>query len=786
YAIYRARVAGLSWGRWGRVVGIVWSGGEVQELGTWAGTKWVFRNKLDENGIISQNKVRLVAQGYNQQEGIDYDETYALVARLESIRILLTYACALDFKLFEMDVKSAFLNGFINEEVYVAQPLGFIDFEKPNHIYKLKKALYGLKKVPKACDIVVPLNKCIKNSAFEWTQSAQKAHEQINERLCESPILALQDFNQLFEVECDASGVGIEAVLLQNKRPMAYFSEKLNGSRKNYNTYDKEFYAIIYALSRRHARLTILGDRVLGTTRELLIREAHERGLAGHFGINKTLGVLQEHFYWTRMEGDVTALISRCATCHQAKSKFHQGLYTPLPVPSQPMEDISMDFIVALPRTQRGKDAIMVLIHGQIKKKIEHAMYKKKANKHQKKALFKPGDLLWLHSRKERFPSKRINKLMPTGDGSYKVLERIGDNAYKLELPGDSKILATFNVGDLSPYFEDDPLEDLRTNSSEPGGVDASASRLPNPMNLISPFLEVAMEVAWYKILFSTAYHPQTDGQTEVTNHTLTNLLRTMVSKSLKDWDIKLLFADFAYNRSLTYATGRAPFEIHGQIKKKIEHAMYKKKANKHQKKALFKPGDLLWLHSRKERFPSKRINKLMPTGDGSYKVLERIGDNAYKLELPGDSKILATFNVGDLSPYFEDDPLEDLRTNSSEPGGVDASASRLPNPMNLISVVRLVVKILPKSYPLVLNLAPDVECYNFGSLRTGGISGTVPYSSLTNRRRTAASYRELEARKNRVQDLEKKKGKKRKLREDEIVCPTSKPLYKWRTERKR
>ncbi|GJV09682.1 retrovirus-related pol polyprotein from transposon TNT 1-94 [Tanacetum coccineum] len=113
-------------------------------------TKWVYRNKLDENGVVSRNKVRLVAKGYNQQKGIDYDETYAPVARLESIRILLAYACALDFKLFQMNVKSAFLNGFINEEVYVAQPSGFIDFEKPNHVYKLKKALYGLKQAPKA------------------------------------------------------------------------------------------------------------------------------------------------------------------------------------------------------------------------------------------------------------------------------------------------------------------------------------------------------------------------------------------------------------------------------------------------------------------------------------------------------------------------------------------------------------------------------------------------------------------------------------------------------------
>nr|GEW12700.1 putative reverse transcriptase domain-containing protein [Tanacetum cinerariifolium] len=114
------------------------------------GTKWVFRNKLYENGVVSRNKARLVAQGYNQQDGIDYDETYAPVARLESNRILLAYACALYFKLFQIDVKSAFPKGFINEEVYVAQPPGFIDFEKPNHVYKLKKALYDLKQAPKA------------------------------------------------------------------------------------------------------------------------------------------------------------------------------------------------------------------------------------------------------------------------------------------------------------------------------------------------------------------------------------------------------------------------------------------------------------------------------------------------------------------------------------------------------------------------------------------------------------------------------------------------------------
>ncbi|GJV46830.1 copia protein [Tanacetum coccineum] len=105
----------------------------------------IIRNRNQSNFFCFVNKARLVAQGYNQQEGIDFNETYAPVAKLESIRILLAYACAHDFRLFQMDVKSAFLNGFINKEVYVAQPHGFIDFEKPNHVFKLKKALYGLK-----------------------------------------------------------------------------------------------------------------------------------------------------------------------------------------------------------------------------------------------------------------------------------------------------------------------------------------------------------------------------------------------------------------------------------------------------------------------------------------------------------------------------------------------------------------------------------------------------------------------------------------------------------------
>ena len=114
------------------------------------GTKWVFRNKQDQDGVVVRNKARLVAQGYTQVEGLDFGETYAPVARLEAIRILLAYACAHNIKLYQMDVKSAFLNGYINELVYVEQPPGFEDDKKTNHVYKLKKALYGLKQAPRA------------------------------------------------------------------------------------------------------------------------------------------------------------------------------------------------------------------------------------------------------------------------------------------------------------------------------------------------------------------------------------------------------------------------------------------------------------------------------------------------------------------------------------------------------------------------------------------------------------------------------------------------------------
>jgi len=114
------------------------------------GTKWVFRNKKDESGVVVRNKARLVVQGFRQVEGIDYTEIFAPVARLEAIRIFLAYASYMNFTVYQMDVKSAFLYGPVQEEVYVGQPEGFVDPTYPKHVYKLDKALYGLHQAPRA------------------------------------------------------------------------------------------------------------------------------------------------------------------------------------------------------------------------------------------------------------------------------------------------------------------------------------------------------------------------------------------------------------------------------------------------------------------------------------------------------------------------------------------------------------------------------------------------------------------------------------------------------------
>src|SRR2546429_785845 len=323
--------------------------------------------------------------------------------------------------------------------------------------------------VPNFSTIAAPLTSIIKKEkGFEWGKEQDEAFETLKKKLTTTPVLSLPNFDSTFEIECDASGIGIGAVLMQERKPIAYFSEKLNGAKLNYSTYDKELYALVRALevwehyllpkefvihtdheslkhlkgqgklnkrhakwiekiekfpyvikykqgkenvvadalSRRYTLINLLSSKLLGfecikdiyvgdvdfgnvynacevgafnsfyrqdgflfkgdklcmprcSMRELLVLEAHCGGLMGHFGIDKTLNILNEHFFWPNMKKDVSRLCKACLACKQAKSKsMPHGLYMPLPVPSSPWIDISMDFVLGLPRTKKGREHI--------------------------------------------------------------------------------------------------------------------------------------------------------------------------------------------------------------------------------------------------------------------------------------------------------------------------------------------------------------------------------------------------------------------------------------------
>ena len=374
--------------------------------------------------------------------------------------------------------------------------------------------------------------------------------------------------------------------------------------------------------------------------RTVLVKEVHEGSIAGHFGIQKTLDMLAKHFYWPRMLGTVGKHILRCETCLKAKVTFHKGEYLPLPIANKPWEHISMDFMVALPKTKRGKDAIMVVVDRF--SKMSHFIACNKTDDAQHVAKLYFTEVVRLHGIPKSIVSDR-----------------------------DSKFL--------------------------------------------SHFWKTLWKMLGTKLLFSTAYHPQTDGQTEVTNRTLGTLLRSLVTKNIREWDLKLCYAEFAYNRAPSRATKHTPFEcvygtnpllpvslidlptydskteeaaelikqmeeIHNQVHANLEEASrkYKKQADKHLKtRAPIQEGDQVWVYLRKKRFPHLRRNKLQPRAIGPYQVIKKIGDNAFEIQLPADFNISPIFNIGDLTLH---QPVQELRTILPQGGGVDVKASKSKN----------------------------------------------------------------------------------------------------------
>ncbi|KAL3577644.1 hypothetical protein D5086_019148 [Populus alba] len=308
-------------------------------------------------------------------------------------------------------------------------------------------------------------------------------------KLCTPSVLSFIDFAKTFKIKCDASKVGIGAVLMQEKRLIAFSSEKLNGACLKYSIYDKEFYTLIQALE------------------EFIVQEAHNGGLSGHFKENKTYELLKKTFFFPGMLQDMHKVIERCVICKKAKGGENvYGLYMSLPIPKQPWMDISIDFVLGLPRTQRGKDSLMVVfaynhsVYGSTKFSPFEVMYgfnpcvpidlipipideRTVIDGIRKAKLMKK-----LHD-KGRFPSKHKSKLMPRVNGPFRIVEKMNNNAYEADLPGNYNISPTFNVKDLTLYLNDVDNFDLRTNHSQPGVDDVHHGDY-NPSRKVEPNMQ--------------------------------------------------------------------------------------------------------------------------------------------------------------------------------------------------------------------------------------------------------------------------------------------------------
>nr|GEV34415.1 RNA-directed DNA polymerase [Tanacetum cinerariifolium] len=193
------------------------------------------------------------------------------------------------------------------------------------------------------------------------------------------------------------------------------------------------------------------------------------------------------------------------------------------------------------------------------------------------------------------------------------------------------------------------------------------------------------------RLQFSSSHHPQTDGQTEVVNRSLGNLLRNLIRDSAKQWDRILPQAEFTYNMSVNHTTGKSPFEVvYGRnpitpldLVPMLKVGRFSEKgANQSEqikelhRSVLYRKGDLVWIHLRKEHLPAGRFGKLKPQGDGPFRVLKKINDNAYKIELPDHYNVSATFNVADLSSYKGDsDDEPDSGSILFQKGKDDANA---------------------------------------------------------------------------------------------------------------
>ncbi|XP_042415186.1 uncharacterized protein LOC122004349 [Zingiber officinale] len=492
------------------------------------------------------------------------------------------------------------------------------------------------------------------------TEAQEKAFNTLKEKLSSAPLLLLPDFSKAFEIEYDASGIGIGVVLMQENRSITYFSEKLNGATLNYSTYDKELYALVRALETWQHYLW---------SKEFIIHTDHEslKHLKGQGKLSR------RHARWIEFIEMFPYVI-----------QYKQGKENVV------ADDLSRRYtlISTLGSKFLGFEHLKELYvndadFADIFKACEKGAFDK----------FYMHDGYLFRENRLCIPQSSMRELLVKeshGDGlmghfgAVKTLDILKEHFFWPHMKRDVERICIRCIACKKAKSKGDGrLHGVpRTTVSD------------RDAKFLSHFWRVLWGKLGAKLLFSTTCHPQTDGQPEVVNRTLGNLLRSTIGKNLKAWEDCIRFIEFVYNRVTHSSTKYSPFEIvygfnpltpldliplpmdeiaslEGQAKADLVKRIHDKarqhmlrrneqistRANKGQKPITFQPGDWVWVHFRKERFPKRRQSKLNPRDDGPFQVLEKINDNAYKLDLPGEyqirGRILLRKGEGDdTTPY--------------------------------------------------------------------------------------------------------------------------------------